>query len=321
MTKTLIINEFGSDLRLDHECLIIIDKEQNLKEKLPLQNLDSIMLYKGMTISTTLIQKLAQNEIPLYIQGDQTLPTVELHSIAYHRKNQLWIQQLHWVQSKEALETARNYIILKLEQQIITLKKFNRRVQVNFAQQIEQIQTLIEKLKSIEINILSISQIMGYEGAGANLYWHCLSQITPNTWHFTNRETYNAKDFFNLCLNYGYGIIKNHLKTICLKSSLHFDFGFLHQMNRQENLIYDLIEIIRPIIDYTLIIALKPIDEIKHNALDTVTKKIIAKAINKQLDTVIQTSPRKITWKQSLLENIYELANAIMQNQSQKPKI
>jgi hypothetical protein len=43
--QALIINEFGTDLRLDHECLVVIDKDRNIQKKIPLQNLEMVMLH------------------------------------------------------------------------------------------------------------------------------------------------------------------------------------------------------------------------------------------------------------------------------------
>jgi CRISPR-associated protein Cas1 len=323
MQQALIINEFGTDLRLDHECLVVIDKDKNIQRKIPLMHLESVMVHKGMSMSTSLMQKLAFHQIPLFIQGDSQLPCVEIQSIAYVRKNQLFLSQLSWVQSQEAIETARAYIINKLEQQRQTLKKFNRRVQVNFDQEIEQVKQIIQKLQAKDIKTLTLLEIMGYEGAGAQIYWRCISQITPLAWEFSGRHSKQANDFFNLCLNYGYGIVKNYLKTICMQASLSFNFGFLHHMHHHENLLYDFIEIIRPIVDYALVVALKPIKEfsIRQSMLSDDTRKIIATTINQLLITGVEVLQKKMTIKQFLLENAYELAKAMIEKKSHQPKM
>jgi CRISPR-associated endonuclease Cas1 len=260
MKQIVIFNEFGTDLRLDHGCILVINKQNDLKsepKKIPLSQVEIVIINKSMVISTQLIQALAEQEILLVIEPFNGLPQVTMESIAYRRKSKLLVKQLSWINSKEALLTAKAYIDLKITQQINTLKKFNRRVLIDLNQSIAQLKQNQKLLKEIPIMQLDRSRILGYEGICAQIYWQSIRKCLAKKIVCEKRESKDALDLFNQCLNYAYGVIKKKIHLAILKASLSPLLGFLHDMNNDQNLIYDVLEILRPSIDYKIILFLK----------------------------------------------------------------
>jgi CRISPR/Cas system-associated endonuclease Cas1 len=84
MKQIVIFNEFGTDLRLDHGCILVVDKQNPLEanhKKIPLSQIEIVIINKSMSISTQLIQALAEHEIPLIIESSNGLPQVITESI------------------------------------------------------------------------------------------------------------------------------------------------------------------------------------------------------------------------------------------------
>jgi CRISPR-associated endonuclease Cas1 len=125
---------------------------------------------------------------------------------------------------------------------------------------IEQLKQNQKHFNEISEDQLNRNQILGYEGVCAQIYWQAVRQCLPKNIVCEKREKQEANDLFNVCLNYAYGIVKHKIHHSLLKASLSPLMGFLHQMNHDQNLIYDILEILRPIIDYKMILLLKSQD-------------------------------------------------------------
>ena len=83
----------------------------------------------------------------------------------------------------------------------------------------------------------------------ASLYFSCLKQIIP----FKERDP-KSEDIFNICLNYGYGILYSEIERACILSGLDPYLGFLHvDRYGKPSMVLDLVEQFRPIIDRAII--------------------------------------------------------------------
>ena len=84
---------------------------------------------------------------------------------------------------------------------------------------------------------------MGFEGTAGRSYFQCLSALLPEKYQFKGRFRRPAKDPFNACLNYCYGILYSLVEKGCILSGLDPYVGFLHTDNyNKKSLVFDLIE-------------------------------------------------------------------------------
>lgn len=161
---------------------------------------------------------------------------------------------------------ARNLITQKIATSLETLKviipKSEKR---DFA--ISQLNRKYSEIRELKKQF-SISNILGIEGACAAAYfaaWQGLPikwsgfkrkpvpdnwfEIIPRKMGWRTRSQ-NARHPVNAMLNYGYGIIVNHVRTQVIAAGFDPSIGVLHG-NAQNRipLVYDLMEPLRPVVD------------------------------------------------------------------------
>ena len=98
----------------------------------------------------------------------------------------------------------------------------------------------------------NIPQLMGYEGAGANVYFSCLGESFSNRdFVFLGRSRRPPGNPVNAMLSFGYQVLWNHLLALIELEGLDPYCGCLHQESeRHAALVSDLVEEFRaPIVD------------------------------------------------------------------------
>lgn len=92
--------------------------------------------------------------------------------------------------------------------------------------------------------------LMGFEGAAAQAYFSCFSNIIVNMeFEWQGRKKHPATDPVNAMLSFGYFLLEKDVRIAMAPFGLLTDIGVLHEMDfRKESLIYDLMEPFRPAI-------------------------------------------------------------------------
>ena len=109
----------------------------------------------------------------------------------------------------------------------------------------------------------NINSLMMYEGRIASAYWTELSKIfnrLATDFHFETRKNLsyswnmNASDPINALLNYGYAILESMVRKDINAIGLDVSIGYLHEIAPSKHpLVYDLQELFRYVIDYSVI--------------------------------------------------------------------
>jgi CRISPR-associated protein Cas1 len=104
---------------------------------------------------------------------------------------------------------------------------------------------------------------MIYEGRIASAYWNELSKIfnsLAKDFNFQSRKNLsyswnmNASDPINALLNYSYAIPESMVREDINAISLNVSIGYMHQISPSKHpLVYDLQELLRYVIDYSVI--------------------------------------------------------------------
>jgi CRISPR-associated protein Cas1 len=108
-----------------------------------------------------------------------------------------------------------------------------------------------------------ISDLMMYEGRIASAYWSELSKVfnkLSKNFNFQSRKNLsyswnmNASDPVNALLNYGYAILESMIRKDINVIGLDPSIGYLHEIAPSKHpLVYDLQELFRYVIDYSVI--------------------------------------------------------------------
>ena len=106
----------------------------------------------------------------------------------------------------------------------------------------------------------TIKEIMGVEGAVAQLYWSEFQKIIPDKYEFDGRNIgktgrpMGAVDQVNCMLNYGYSLLEAECLRAINSTGLDAHVGFLHEMQPGKySLAYDLQEPFRFLVDLAVI--------------------------------------------------------------------
>ena len=105
--------------------------------------------------------------------------------------------------------------------------------------------------------VKSISELMGYEGNAARIYFDVLNKLVTPEFSFQGRTRRPPKDPFNVMLSLGYSILMNEVYGKLIAKGLNPCLGFMHK-DRENHpaLASDLIEEWRMIIVDSTVLSL-----------------------------------------------------------------
>jgi len=187
--------------------------------------------------------------------------------------------------------------------------------------------------KEIErIDYDNINSLMMYEGRIASAYWSELTKIfnsLTKDFHFEGRKNLsyswnmNASDPINALLNYGYAILESMVRKDINTIGLDVSIGYLHEIASSKHpLVYDLQELFRYVIDYSVIelleIKLKKSDFITtenyHIRLKSNTAKFLIFSIKNNFNQRYEFRNKQYTLENIMFGNIKELSKYITGN-------
>ena len=112
----------------------------------------------------------------------------------------------------------------------------------------------IMKLKEYQKKILELDgsveeirqKLMGYEGQLTKEMYSNINNLLPNGYKFKVREHQDAKEPFNIMLNYTYGILYRICESELINAGIDPYYGILHTDNyNKKSFLFDFIEIFR----------------------------------------------------------------------------
>jgi len=190
--------------------------------------------------------------------------------------------------------------------------------------------TINKEIERVDYN--SINSLMMYEGRIASAYWSELSNIfnsLAKDFHFEGRKNLsyswnmNASDPINALLNYGYAILESMVRKDINTIGLDVSIGYLHEIAPSKHpLVYDLQELFRYVIDYSVIelleTKLKKSDFITtenyHIRLKPNTAKLLIEKIKNNFNQRYEFRNKQHTLENIMFENIRELSKYITGN-------
>ncbi len=236
---------------------LFLVKNKKLKRQISPSRIDSIAITSNVQLNTSVIKLASKNDIPIFIQDALGRTIAELRSSCFLKHSQLRLKQLQFMHQKEGKEWAKRQILLKLNEQQISLKRWKKQFpkhQEILSEIVLKIQSYIPKIKEIDSTNPQINDtLMGYEGGVAKHYFKAINTILPPQYQFEKRSRRPGKDYYNVALNYLYGMTYNEITRAIQSAGLDTFCGTLHKTQYGETLVYDFIEPFRPIVDRLLI--------------------------------------------------------------------
>ncbi|MGH9878117.1 MAG: CRISPR-associated endonuclease Cas1 [Nitrososphaerales archaeon] len=177
-----------------------------------------------------------------------------------------------------------------------------------------------------------MTSLMNHEGRIATYYWSVLARVFNKLYpqfRFQKRgsKSYswniNASDEVNALLNYGYAVLESEVRKAINSVGLDPTIGFLHETApSKEPLVYDIQELFRWLIDFSII---ELLGQKKLRKSDFITTenyhiRLTEKAAKLLLERISLDFNRKVSYKQGknftyqniLLDNVQQLSNYVL---------
>jgi CRISPR-associated protein Cas1 len=148
------------------------------------------------------------------------------------------------------------------------------------AYRVDSIATEVRSSTNMDEDILR-----NLEARAAKIYWQAIAYTLPKELSFTGRD-HDAKDPYNMALNYGYAILYSACEKALLLAGLDPYLGVFHTpKSGKPSLTLDFIEMFRAVaVDKPLAINAKRIRfEVSENRLDYETRREVAKVVLENL--------------------------------------
>ncbi len=249
----LFIDSYGAFLHVtDNMFEVRLKKgEETIKRKIAPAKIKSILLSKGISLSTDAVNlALTYNIDILFLEFDGT-PYGRVWYSKLGSTTKIRKQQLIASITKEGLNFTKEWITGKLGNQVEFLKRLKKHrsekaaLFVNVTNKIETRIKAINELTGKRTEDVAES-IRGYEGAAGREYFSLLGKILPEEYRFETRSFRPARDQFNAFLNYAYGVLYSHVEKALIIAGIDPFVGFLHRDDyNQKSMVFDFIELYR----------------------------------------------------------------------------
>lgn len=229
-------------------------------------------------------------------------------------------QYQSYIDNEKRLYIANQIVKQKVKSSIALVKQLSRFYNIDS----KSIEKEMQRYDSDSLNTM-----MMYEGRIASAYWSALSKIFNDLapdFRFETRKNLsyswnmNASDEINALLNYGYAILESIIRKSINEIGLDPSIGFLHEIAPSKHpLVYDLQELFRYVIDYSVIDLLERklkksdfiMTENYHIKLKPNTAKLLIDKIKENLNQRYEFKGKQHTLDNILFKNVRKLANFI----------
>jgi CRISPR-associated protein Cas1 len=255
---SLYVVEQGTYLQKEQGRFILKAPGQNESMEIPMREVERILVFGNIQLSTAVISSCLQLHIPVIFLSQLGeykghLWSAEITDLTTEAKQ---FERQH--DQTFRLSTARAIVYGKLWNSKIFLLRQNRKRQLTeVTNAIERLNQAMAVLANPDLD-LTLEQVRGYEGTGANQYFQTFAHLITNPgFSWSGRNFHPPTDPVNSLLSFGYTLLFNNVFSLLLAEGLNPYLGHLHGAERQKAyLAFDLMEEFRsPIVD-TLVLRL-----------------------------------------------------------------
>ncbi|NDB88972.1 MAG: CRISPR-associated endonuclease Cas1 [Thaumarchaeota archaeon] len=326
----LLISGFGTSINVDRRKLIVTNKLKNQRLEFSPHKIDhDSIIIDGHTGNITFesMRWLMKHNIHLtLLNWDGKLLAATLPEAPLSGK--LRIKQYQKYQDNTIrFKIAEKIVQSKIQSSLNLLSELAKFYDFGYAKAEKSIQNERQLFAKSEP---SLNNLMTYEGRVAQAYFDSLGTIFAKTgtkFSFLqrlgkeNRRNYNASDEINVLLNYGYSILEAEIRKCTNAIGLDYSIGFLHEVHQGRTpLVYDLQELLRWLVDYSVIQLLEEgslqksdfiVTESYHMRLRESGAKLLIEKIRINFNRKSPYKDKNSTYQNILYDNVQQLANFI----------
>jgi len=313
----IVIQGYGGSLRKKENRFVITHDDQVLEYAC--SKIRQILVQGECTITSGALRLAAEEGIDVVICLPHGAPSCRVQpchgkGIAEVRRRQVLLAS-----QPEGYQLMAEIIRAKIHNMGSLVKALGkRRSDISLSAEGDRILSAIPTIPRNGILPRDSSQLRGFEGTASKAYFSALSHVIPSSLYQGIRSRHPAKDAFNACLNYGYGILYNEIERACILAGLDPHAGFLHADRYGHlSLAYDLIEQFRqPVIDRPVITLavqgqVSPEDLDEKGYLSPDAKRAVTVAVFARLDNERAIGGTTSTFRSAIMENVHAFANSL----------
>jgi CRISPR-associated protein Cas1 len=316
MGETYYILQSGILSKVDNS---VVFQNENDKSFLPIENIDEILIFGNVTLTTPVLQLLSKRNIPVFLYSYYGRYISSIIPEDYLQSGYVITHQASYYNDPDLrLKLARSFVYgasKNMAKLCKRLKLGNLRVPINE----------IEKASSIP-------ELMGVEGNIHIKYLELLDLKLPQDFKIISRSRMPPRNYTNSMMSYLYSVLYGVVASEIFSTHLSPSISFLHEPSERRNsLSLDIAEIFRPVFCDRVLLKLinlkimKKTDFIDNNGIylnDAGKRKVLAAFEDKLRETVYASSlRRKVSNKFLIRLEIYKLEKQIMENKQYKPYI
>ena len=326
----LFVNTPGTFISQRNECFCLKQKERS--HTISPFKVESLVISNQAMIYTQAIILALEHNIDVIFFDSYGDPVgrvwfSKMGSTALIRR-----KQLEAASNEKGLKLVTDMVMQKCDNQIAFLKKlmYARPGREDiFREPISRIEKSWNEIKKTDEGDLDKlrNRLMGLEGTAGRSYFQSLSSLLPEKFSFDGRSRRPAKDPFNACLNYCYGILYGIVEKSCILSGLDPYVGFLHTDNyNKKSLVFDLIEPFRIFGDQTAVYLFtgKKMKEEYFDSQDSAVslnqlgKPVVIEALNTHLDETVRYRRKNVKRRYIVQHEAHRMANILLEGTEHK---
>ena len=250
LLNTLYITTQDSYLSKDGECVAIHHKD-SLKGKIPIHNLDSIVLFGQVTCSPYLLNHCAEHGVSIswLTQYGKFLAT--MHGPV---SGNVLLRKAQYKKSDDAIASASialSIVIGKISNCRTILLRASRNKESEILKgAIKRLEDCLHRLKdNLSSAAVRVDTVRGIEGEAAQIYFGVFGQLIQEQtgFSFSCRNRRPPKDPVNCLLSFLYTLLTHDVRSALESCGLDPAVGFLHRDRPgRPSLALDLMEELRP---------------------------------------------------------------------------
>ena len=229
----------GEKLSFSNDNIVIKDKEGKIKHQSTCYRLFMVCVVGNISITSGLIQRSKKFGFAICLMST-TFRVYEIIGSRMEGNTMLRKRKYEYTQNDIGRKIEQN----KIANQMDTLKNIRKKTE-EIKEGIEFLQDMIDKLNE-PLNYL---EVMGIEGNAARVYF---TRVFNNV-KWNGRKPRIKNDYINVTLDIGYTMLFNIVDAILQIYGFDTYYGVFHKcFYMRKSLVCDLMEPMRPIVDYSV---------------------------------------------------------------------
>lgn len=331
----LVVSRFGHFVgytqrafTVRHKGVVVASVPKNRLKRL-------VIASPGVSLSSDCIHQCCQKQVAIEFLSKQGEPFAMIYAPQF-AISESGERQLKVRDGPQRLRLAAAFLEGKARNQINLLKYFNKYlIRSNpesgtlVDQHLQQMGKLRKALKpdhKARSPDRERDRLMGVEGSISAHYWGAVRLILDPSVPFEKRVARGAKDLFNSCLNYGYGILYNRVQKALADAGAALHISFLHQpQGKKPTLVFDQIEEFRQFVVDRPVIAMcnrkEPLSVDKKGFLTQNSRRLVVENVQERLGSYVRWRRKRIKCEEIIAHQARLLMHDIREEKRYRPFI